>query len=761
MFLPRKNARSLALLMLTFAGCAQDPAPPPEQPSAGIAAEANYVGGRQCAACHTEEAERWRGSHHDLAMEIAGPDSVLGDFEGAQLTYNNITSEFFSRDGAYWARTDGPDGELAEFKITHTFGVTPLQQYLVQLADGRHQALSMAWDSRPADQGGQRWFHLYPDEAVDSTDPLHWTGTFQSWNTTCAECHSTDLRKNYSAEEDNFATSYASVDVDCEACHGPGSLHVQAPEESALGLARDGDARWVFTAGTTIAQRQPALTDHEEIETCAQCHSRRSQFTDAFQPGDPLLDGFRPALLDARLYHADGQILDEVYVYGSFLQSRMHQAGVSCSDCHDPHSAQLRFEGNALCGQCHLASAYDVPEHHHHERETAGSACVDCHMPATTYMVVDPRRDHSFRIPRPDLSEDLGTPNACTGCHEGETPTWAAEFVAEWFPDGRADTFHYGEALHGARTWTADRGRLLVGLLADPEIPAIVRATAVSLLAAQLDDAALGAIEEILQGDETLIQLPALEALARIPPEARIDLAQRFLTHSLRALRIAAASVLLPARPQLSERRRDDLDAALEEYWAAQRFNADRAEGLMNTGAMLVQLGELADAQTTFETALEREPVFTAAYINLADLYRAAGREADAEILLRSAIENNTQDPSGHFALGLSLVRSDRLAEAVEELDRAALLAPNEPYYQYVIGVALNSTGRREDALQKLREVHERFPGHRETLLALATIHRDGAEFQDAGIYARRLLEISPADGAARALLLELQQLAP
>ena len=741
------------MLAAMLVGCETDTQPTDVEIAAEVQDE--FVGGEQCAACHMAEAELWRGSHHDLAMAAASPASIDGDFNDAQFTYNGVTSEFFVRDGAYRVRTDGPDGVLTEYKITHAFGTEPLQQYLAEFPDGRFQVLNLAWDSRSADEGGQRWFHLYPDETVDHEDPLHWTGAFYNWNSTCAECHSTNLQKNYSPEEDLFATTFSSIDVDCEACHGPGSQHVQAPEDVPMGLAAD-TGQWQFVEDAVIAQRVPPLEDRRELETCAQCHARRSQFTDDSLPGDPLLDGFRPSLLDAGLYHADGQIQDEVYVYGSFLQSPMHAAGVTCSDCHNPHSAELLVEGNPLCGQCHQASAYFGPQHHHHPGDGPGTACVDCHMPAETYMVVDPRRDHSFRVPRPDLSVSLGTPNACSGCHESEGVQWTADTVAAWFPEGRTGTPHYGEAIHAARQWAGDRGPRLTALVNDSTAPAIVRATALSLLSAQLDDQALQAVETAFQNDDPLMQLAALDFLDNMNPDDRAGFAQRFLTHPLRALRITAARVLLGSRAQLSERRRIDLDAALAEYWAAQRFNADRAEGLFNSGSTLAQLGRLDEATQALETVIARTPYFTAAYINLADLLRRSGREDEAEAVLRQAVDNNLEDPSGHFALGLSLVRSGQLPAAMEALQSAASLAPDEPYYQYVIGIALNSTGERAGALDRLRESHARFPGHRDTIVALATIHRDGGEIAEARLFAERLLELSPSDPTARALLDEL-----
>lgn len=718
---------------------------------------AEFIGGEICANCHPEEAARWRNSHHDLAMQVADEATVLGDFDAAEFTYNDATSEFFRRDGSFWVRTDGPDGALAEFRITHTFGIEPLQQYLVELPAGRVQALSTAWDTRPTSQGGQRWFHLYPDEAIDSADPLHWTGIFQSWNTSCASCHSTNLRKNYSVAMDSFATTFSSIDVDCEACHGPGSLHALAPADVPMLLQAETDVRWLFEEGASIAKRIPARSPQAEIETCAQCHSRRGQIDEEIDAGAPLLDAFRPALLDTGLYHADGQIQDEVYVYGSFLQSRMHAAGVSCSDCHNPHSARLKFEGNAVCGQCHLASTYDVSTHSHHETGAPGSQCVDCHMPAKTYMVVDPRRDHSFRVPRPDLSAELGTPNACTGCHEDQVNGWAAGVVADWFPAGRTGTAHYGQALAAGRNWASDRAPRLLTLAANPGAPAIVRATAISLLSEQMDDVALKATIDALQSNSSLIQLAALDALSNAPIQRRLEPVLPFLHHSVRALRLAAARQLVPARSELRQAQRIEFDNALEEYRQSQAFNSDRAEGRLNLAGVLLELGDYSAAEAALQAAIEVEPYRVAGYVNLADLYRQSGRESDAQSILSAAVEANSEDPAGHFALGLALVRSGQVDEALQQLQRAVELAPDAPYYQYVIGIAQNSTGYQQQALRTLVAAHARFPGYRNIVFALATINRDAGNTDEALRYARKLLALSASDSQALDLVNALQ----
>ncbi|HEX6994211.1 MAG TPA: tetratricopeptide repeat protein [Gammaproteobacteria bacterium] len=736
--------------MLGLAGCT-DQAPPPEP-----AAEAHFVGTAVCAGCHTEEAERWSGSYHDLAMQPATSETVLGDFDDATLTYHGITTRFYTRDGEFFVRTDGPDGALHDYRIAYTFGVEPLQQYLVEMPNGRYQAFGIAWDSRPAEQGGQRWFHLYPDLELDASDPLHWTQSVHNWNGRCATCHSTALEKRYIPDEDRFATRWSEIDVGCEACHGPGSLHAAAPEDVQAGLPST-ERVWRRGEGAATAARSGTESGAGEIDVCAQCHARRAQLDDALAPGEPLLDRFVPARLDEGLYHADGQILDEVFVYGSFVQSAMYRAGVVCSDCHDPHSTRVVAEGNALCTRCHAPNVFDTAEHHHHAPGGPGAMCVDCHMRAETYMIVDPRRDHSFRVPRPDLSASLGTPNPCGDCHRDEGADWAAARVREWFPGGRSSTFHYGQALAAGRAWSADRAALLARVITDAEQPAIARATAVRHLAEQVDGDAVELITRALDDEEPLVQLAALEALESLPADRRAALGQRFLSHPLRALRITAARVLAPVRMDLSARRQADLDAALNEYVAVQRFNADTAEARFNLAALDAVLGNTRDAEAAYRRVIEREPAFAPAYANLADLYRSLGREADAEGVLREGIDANPEAAALHYALGLSLARSARIDEAIAALERAAALEPGEPLYGYALGLARVSAGEREQAIEQLEATSRASPGYVPALFALATLYRDAGDVEAALRYTRDALAVSPSDPGARALLAELE----
>jgi len=428
---------AVGVALLSLAACGRQDSPPPDAGKSVAAAALpapRFVGASACATCHAKETEAWRGSDHDLAMQVADARSVLGNFDNAAFE----GTRFVARDGKFFVNTEGPDGKRADFEIKYTFGVRPLQQYLIELPGGRMQAFGLAWDARAKEQGGQRWFNLYPGRKLKPGDALHWTGIEQNWNFQCAECHSTNLRKNFDAPSAAFHTTWSEINVACEACHGPASNHVAwakkeggAASYEAKGLPIALDERkgiaWTLAAGAPTASRSAPRTTAREIDACGRCHARAARFSDDWRDGGAYGDTHRRALLSESLYWPDGQMRDEVYNWGSFLTSRMHAQGVTCSDCHDPHSLKLRAPGNAVCAQCHSAATFDDEGHTHHAKGTSGAQCAACHMPTTTYMVVDPRHDHSFRIPRPDLSVSLGVPNACNRCHQKKTPQWAAE----------------------------------------------------------------------------------------------------------------------------------------------------------------------------------------------------------------------------------------------------------------------------------------------------------------------------------------------
>jgi Flp pilus assembly protein TadD len=747
----RAIARAPASLLLTFlaAACSQD-APTSAVPAVPAVAEPpGYVGSDACARCHGPEFEAWQTSHHALAMQHASAATVLGDFSGVSLDYFGTVSTFFERDGTYYVRTDNADGDLQDFPVSYTFGVTPLQQYLVEFPGGRLQTLPLAWDSRPAADGGQRWFHIYPDEPVLHTDPLHWTGREQNWNYMCAECHSTELRKNYSADTDSYDTTWSEINVGCEACHGPASRHVAQADagsfSSRAGLITDlddaGRAVWEMNPATGIATRsEPRMRPPTQPEACGRCHSRRSVAASDYEFDRPLMDTHLPSLLDERLYFPDGQILDEVYVYGSFVQSRMYQAGVSCSNCHDPHSATLRTgnEPSAICATCHSPAVFDVTSHHRHPGGSV--SCVDCHMTSRDYMVVDGRRDHSFRVPRPDLTAATGSPNACNQCHADRDTDWAVAAFTDWFGDDWPT--HYGEPIHAGRTGGANPQ--LSAAAANPAFPGIARGSALALLRPPYSEPVARTIRDALGSGDPFVRLGALRALPGLQQDLQVDWATPLLTDPVRAIRIAAAQAIVPFRGLLHPRFEADFEQAEQELMDSMRAIEERPEAQINLGNYYLQAGNAGLSEAALRKAMRLAPDEPGARVNLADLYRVMGREADAEQLLRDGLAEDPDNATYRHSLGLLLVRRQQPEAALEELEAAVSLAPDNARFAYVYAVALNSMGRSDEAISFLQDVRETFAGDFDVQWSLATMLRDQGRNEESRQVATALAETYP-----------------
>lgn len=762
---PSRRARLAGiavLLVLAIAGATAYftlRAPAPAQPANVAAAPtaADFVGRAQCAGCHAAESAAWKGSDHDLAMQVADERTVLGDFADAKFTYAGTTTTFSRRDGKYHVSTDGPDGKLHDYEIKYTFGVRPLQQYLIEFPGGRLQPLGIAWDARPKDAGGQRWFHLYPGQNVKAGDYLHWTAPGQNWNFMCSECHSTNLRKGFDAKSDTFHTTWSELDVSCEACHGPGSAHVAWAKKEGDWNARDAtkglvlalDERkgvtWVPKGDSGNRVRSVPRQASREIDTCARCHARASRLSDDYVYGKSPFDTHRLVRLDDGLYWNDGQMRDEVYNWGSFLQSRMHAAGVTCSDCHDPHSLKLRAPGNAVCAQCHAAARFDVPAHTHHAAGSAGAACAACHMPTTTYMVVDARHDHSMRIPRPDVSAKLGMPNACNDCHSKQTPQWAADAIRQWTGKAPASFQNFADALHdGALGGPNTRGALMA-LIDDKAQPAIVRASAIDRLGHWLTPATLDALTRSLNDTDPVVRLATVEALASADPVLRQRYLPRMLDDAILPVRIEAARGLAgQGEGALSPEDRARFDKAIAEYIAAQVYNADRPEARMSLGNLYAARTDPAAAIAEYKKAIEIDPTFVQAYANLADLYRARGAEGEADVTLRQGLARNPRTAVLHHALGLSLVRQKRMPEALPELRDANKLAPDDARFAYVYAVALLNAGKAKDAQAVVDAAILRSPYDRS--LNVMLVRFDAANGNVGGARARiqRLRELDP-----------------
>lgn len=763
------------ILCFSLQSCSEDKNPTPTEsplPKPTVETQPAHVGGEVCASCHQNIFASWKKSHHAQAMQEANEKTVLGDFDDSSFSYFGVTSSFKKREGRYFVKTDGSEGKLQEFEIKYTFGITPLQQYLIEFPGGRYQALGIAWDSRTKEQEGQRWFHLYPDEKIEQNDELHWTGPNQNWNNMCAECHSTNLQKNYSIKKDQYETTWADINVTCEACHGPGSQHVawakgeRINEESETKTMKGfhiafpslKKTQWRIAEGSNTASRVSKVSSYTEMEACARCHSRRSTIHDVYEHGQPLLQTHLPSLLDQGRYHADGQIQDEVYVYGSFLQSKMYQAGVTCSDCHQSHNLQLREIGNGLCTRCHRAEHFDQPTHHFHKAESEGAQCINCHMPAKNFMVIDPRRDHSIRIPRPDLSMQLGTPNACNQCHKKQSAQWATKAIKKWYGEHKEAEPHFGKILKAGREDIGGSDAALMKLAIDTNKPGIVRATAFSLLRRFPSLKMVEALRTGVKDKDPLVRIGAARSLEVLEPEHRYELGKHLLNDPIRAVRTEAGRYLAAVQTDaLSPNQQETLNQAIEEYIQSQLVNAERPSSHLNLGIVHVERGKFVQAEKAYRTALRLDTDFYPALVNLADLYRLQKRDKEGMSLLEQAIQVAPNDASVHHALGLLLVRTGQKDEAMPPLKQAWELQPESPRYGYVYGIALNSSGKITEAIKVLEETLERRTNDPQILLALMTMHRDHGNQKSATLYAKRLQSLSTKDPRVQTLLQQLQ----
>jgi predicted CXXCH cytochrome family protein len=717
--MPKRRLLIIAAVSLVLAAAAfltlwdvLRPLPPPA-----------YVGTSQCAICHQKEDRDWQQSDHRHAMEHASSQSVLGDFSDVTFDYFGTSSRFFKRDGKFFVETDNAQGRLQTFRVSYTFGHYPLQQYLITFPDGRLQALSIAWDSRPAAQGGQRWFDLYPDQPVTHDDPLHWTGAFQNWNSRCASCHSTTLVKDYSPDTNRYDTHWQEINVGCEACHGPGSHHVAwARGKHSLpnkGLVTNLRKVWEPRDGTLPIPQRADTPLPGQLQVCADCHSRRSELQQPNVAHDFFDDFSLSPLLEGR-YFADGQMREEVYVTGSFLQSRMHANHVTCTNCHEPHSGKLRATGNQLCLQCHQAARYQTEQHLFHQVDSPGAQCVNCHMPQRTYMGVDVRRDHSFRVPDPVASVRYGVPNTCTQCHTDRTDQWAADIVVK--RTGRKEPYYPQTALlTAARRNDAKAAPGLLAYANDPGRPAILRATALLESGRFASAAQLAAVDNALRSPDPLIRAGAVAALGNVDLEQRLAHLQPVLADPSKSVRMAIAQQLatLPLDSAPAEVRAA-LGKLFDEYRQSLMYNADMPESLSNLALLQAAQSGPSVAEKTLQQALKLAPRYLPAMLNLADVYRAEDRDSLGETLLREAVSDYPESADAQHMLGLLYVRTGRKAQSVPLFAKATELAPDNARYMLVYALSLIDTGQRTQGIQVLHAAARRFPNDAQIRQAVA-----------------------------------------
>ena len=707
-----------------------------------VAENAHYVGDTSCIECHAKEFKAWQGSHHDLAMMEASVDSVKADFNNTSFNYNGIISSFYKKDGKFMVQTDGPDGKLHDYEISYTFGIYPLQQYMIKFPDGKIQVLDPTWDNRSKEEGGQRWYHIHKDDNVTAGDPLHWTGPNMNWNYMCADCHSTNLKKNYDVETKSYHTTWDSINVSCEACHGPASSHLSWVKNQELNVTNKGFPLTLNKPKNKWRDRNDTLKSYiqkKELNVCAKCHSRRSQLDDDFVAGDDFHDHYLPVKLENGLYFPDGKIEDEVYVYNSFLQSEMYAQGVTCTDCHDAHSLERKGVGDKVCFSCHQSATYTAATHHKHKTGSKGASCISCHMPARTYMGVDSRNDHSFRVPRPDISvEHNEVPNACNLCHTDKDASWATEAMKKWYgkvPEGKQNFSH---ALSSLRANAPDAPKSLYAVLTS-NAPVLAKATVTEYLGNYPSKQTFTTTLQMLGRSDPGLRHSALIALEAFPLKIRIKKTFDMLKDKSKMVRMEAARQLssLPVG-NLETQQKKILAKVLTEYKESLLFTAERPETQLSLARLYTVEGKMKEAKEAYIEALRLQPMFVPAYINYSHFLQNQGKEDEAKEVLQEGIKILPNMAMLHHTLGLWYVRAKESKKAIKVFKHARDLDKNNARYSYVYAIALGEHNPQA-AIVILEEAHARHQGDISIVSGLAYYYKQIGNVKKSEVYEKKV----------------------
>ncbi len=688
----------------------------------------NPISNQQCITCHEQAQDDWRKSDHANAMAIANESSVLADFDNKYVEHYGQKAHFFIKDKRYQV-TISYDDKADTYPIKYTFGHFPLQQYLVETAIGKLQVLPFAWDSRNETVGGQRWYHNYSHEEIRPQDRLHWRQPLQNWNGMCADCHSDGLLRKYDPKDNSFSSQFDNINVGCLSCHSDMSDHAKKSVKRNVGAdvtsVKHPTGQWLKSLGDKTAHWKGEQRDNTFMDGCFACHSLRTPLTDGFKPNTPFLDQFIPQLLSAPNYHVDGQIKEEVYVYGSFLQSKMFKAGVNCLDCHDKHTMKLKAEGNGLCLQCHGAEVYNVKEHHQHNDNSTGAECVNCHMPENRYMGVDDRRDHSFKIPRPDLSLTFNTPNACKSCHADKSNQWASDTLKKWHGKAKA-VLQSKQLLMMLNSGQAISFEQHMSILADEKLDVISRATALKLLSYATTTLSADVLVPYLTHEEPLLRLNAVNVATLLSPEDKVRHITPLLSDDYKSVRIAAARSLVTSEIATTDKKA--FNQAFKALINTNNINSWRGEGMANQGVLAIEMNKLTDAEIAFKNMIKIEPYFNASYINLADIYRVQQKPFQEAVVLKKGIENNSKSAVLHYAYGLHFVRQKKLNKGLPLFEKSIMLQPKNSHYAYTYVLAVDGAGQSKQALIKLK--------------TLIKNYQDNTQLKELGLYLSQKLKL-------------------
>ena len=660
----------------------------------------------KCMECHQDIHHHWQNSQHGQANRLISMALDSEPFTAKGLTTSSEKWNFTTDDGKpIVSANDSPH------HAGMAIGVEPLIQYLVAAEGGRWQTPNAAWDPKH-----KEWFDVFNDDIRTSEDWGHWSGRGMTWNTQCAFCHMTDFKKNYDIPTDTYKSKWKEMGIGCTQCHGD---HTEKPD-AKTGCLID------------IAKSQKIKKDHPQLtlENCASCHSRRGEFNDDFHHGKKYGDHYQLQLpTQPHLYYPDGQIKDEVYVWTSFKLSNMGHKGVSCMDCHDPHTTKLKMPvaNNTLCMSCHAggsngrvsgAIVIDPATHTHHGVDSKGSSCIECHMTHTTYMGRDPRRDHGFHVPDPQMTKELGIPNACNKCHDDQDTDWAINWTNKWFGEKmhsperkrqRARTRAIAGAFNGQQesidallaaysnepnpTWQATLMQIMQAWATDPRVQRIARE-------------GVSSKESLLRASSCMV----LEFSNDNDPWLR-----PMLQDPVKEVRMAA-SWAMRTRLALDSKVRLELERSLA-------FAADQPAGAMRTAQLAIDAGQLDKAERWMARAISLDSTSPAARVSYAVLLGQQNKPDKALAQLQKADQLEPTNPHYSYLMALTYSELGQKGKTEEMLKKAIQLDPSHDRSHYNLGLLYAGQEKLDQAIQSILIAEQVNPTSPDYPYARATLH--------------------------------------
>ncbi len=711
---------------------------------------AQYAGSASCKECHEAAFKNWENSNHGLAERDYRADMDEKGFVPKQtLVHGDQTSEaFLDADGLAKILTLGLDNKRHVYPVTRIIGNNPLRQFLVPAPGGRLQTCDVSYDPYR-----NELFDVYGDETRLPGDWGSWTGQGMNWNSMCAACHNTRLRKNYEPQTNSYHTSMAEMTVGCEACHGPMKDHVEWQEKPPVGY----DPKTKNIKDPTIKRQ----SRDQMIETCAACHARRGEITGDLIPGESFYDHFSLIVTDETdIYLPDGQIRDEDYAYASFISSKMHHAGVRCVDCHEPHSAKRLIPDNMLCMRCHIggteppAPVIDPLSHSHHKEGSTGNDCTSCHMPTTNYMQRHPRHDHSFTSPDPVLTVEHGIPNACNRCHTDKDAHWALKVSEEWYGEKlKRPSRARAQLVVKARQGDPSARAGLMELLKTETIDSW-KATACHLLERWvLDPEAMQALIDQLANPSPLVREAAARSLVHAARQNNAKARAAFeplLEDPSRSVRVAAAWALIDTL-DLNSKAGRELVHMLD-------HTSDQPAGRMQLSQFAYLRGDIPTAIKQISKAIEWDPNSPPFHHDLAILLSMTGDKAGAIKSLEDAIALSPNEAEFHYKLALAWNEAGNVRKAIASFEKCLEIDPSNARAWYNLGLARNSIGQPREGIDSLLRAEAADPSDAGIPYALATILARLGQRQQAIEAATRSLQINQNNPEAIQLIRSLSR---